>query len=142
MDLGLIGELTARWLAGDGWSPWNGGSPPDAETSELVPYLAAMAQSGFVTTFSQPGLADPSWLQRAVVDGLCDEDVADRLAGVSQETDLVVITHYPGVATPYEIPISVDEGRTNTSRLVRRPRTRSGPTCIPRPSRSSAPPGR
>ncbi len=47
-----------------------------------------------------------------MVDGLCGEDVADRVAGLSLDSDLVVITHYPGVEATYEIPITLDEGRT------------------------------
>jgi hypothetical protein len=114
LTLQQLGELTARWLEGDGWSPWNTGSPPNSETAALVPQLASMNRSGYVTTFSQPGVDDRLGAQRAAVAGLCDEDVADRLAGFSLNSDLVVITHYPGVEATYEIPISLDEGRTFT----------------------------
>ncbi len=114
LTLQQIGELTARWLEGAGWSPWNTGSPPDPETTALVPHLVSMSRSGYVTTFSQPGVDDALGAQRAAVDGLCNEDIADRLAGLSLDSDLVVITHYPGVDATYEIPISLDEGRTFT----------------------------
>jgi hypothetical protein len=114
LTLQQLAELTARWLEGDGWSPWNTGSPPDSETSALIPHLVSMNRSGYVTTFSQPGVDDPLSAQRAAIDGLCAEDVADRLAGLSLNSDLVVITHYPGVEATYEIPISLDESRTFT----------------------------
>jgi hypothetical protein len=114
LDLAELGELTAQWLEGKMWAPWNGGSPPDPETARLVPYLAAMNRHGYATDFSQPGEADSFGSQRASVDGLCDRDCAERLASLSLATELVVITHYPGVDAVYEIPVTQSEGRTFT----------------------------
>jgi hypothetical protein len=114
LDLAQLGELTARWLEGETWSPWQTGSPPSDETEPLAEALAEMNRLGFVTIESQPGVGDPRWPQRAHVDGLCNEEVADRLAGLSLGSDLVVITHYPRVEATYEIPVSLEDGRTCT----------------------------
>ena len=113
LDLAQVAELTALWLGGRGWAPWNNGAPDD-ETASLVPYLVAMNRSSYLTTFSQPGLGTPPDSQRAMVQGLCTEDCADRLASLSLKTELIVITHYPGVDATYEIPITQDDGNTFT----------------------------
>ncbi len=73
-----------------------------------------MNRHGYATDFSQPGEADGLGTQRASVDGLCNRDCAERLASLSLDTELVVITHYPGVDAVYEIPITHSEGRTAT----------------------------
>ena len=111
LDLAQVGELTALWLEGKGWAPWNGGTPDD-ETDPLVPYLAAMNRSGYLTTCSQPGAGAAPDAQRAMVEGLCDQGCADRLASLSLDTELIVITHYPGLDATYEIPITQEDGRT------------------------------
>lgn len=70
-----LGELMALWLEGTiasrpGYQPRYG---PDEETEHLVPDLAALCRAGYVTTCSQPGLADTGfdgrwWQQRAAVE--------------------------------------------------------------------------
>jgi hypothetical protein len=111
LDLAQVGELTALWLEGLGWAPWNSGTPDD-ETGPLVPDLAAMNRCGYLTMCSQPGAGAPPDAQRAMIEGLCDQDCADRLASLSLDTELIVITHYPGVDATYEIPITQEDGRT------------------------------
>lgn len=72
LSLHEVGDLTAQWLEGRGWAPWNTGAPPDLETTDLVPFLAKMNRSGFVTEFSQPGTREGHTAQRATVEGFCD----------------------------------------------------------------------
>lgn len=91
------------------WSPWNGGSPPDSETLPLTPYLSAMNRLGYITEFSQPGIANA---QRASVTGFCEKAQAECLASLSLDGDLVVVSEYPGVEATYELPITQDERRT------------------------------
>jgi len=111
LHLVQVGELTALWLEGKGWAPWNSGTP-DGETVPLVPDLAAMNRAGYLTTCSQPGLGAAPDAQRAMVEGLCSENCADRLASLSLNTELIVITHYPGADATYEIPITQEDGQT------------------------------
>lgn len=69
-----LGELMALWLEGEiasrpGYQPRFG---PDEETAHLVPVLAALCRTGYVTTCSQPGLIELDvegrwWEQRAGV---------------------------------------------------------------------------
>ena len=113
LDLPALGELTALWLEGKGWAPWQTGSPPDEETSALVSSLAAMNRHGYLTEFSQPGVSGDG-RQRATVSGFCERDCADRLASLSLASELIVITHYPGGDSTYEIPITDCDGRTFT----------------------------
>jgi hypothetical protein len=114
VDLAELGELTALWLEGAIWGPWNGDGPADEETAALVPALAAMNRNGYVTDFSQPGEKDGGWWQRAAVTGCCGEAEADCLAGVSLKSELVVITEFPGTEQTYELPITQDDGRPHT----------------------------
>jgi hypothetical protein len=114
LTLQQLAELTARWLEGDGWSPWNTGSPPDSRDRDAHPAFSfdepVWVRDDFLPARRRRSLG----AQRAAVDGLCAEDVAGRLAGLSLNADLVVITHYPGVEATYEIPISLNESRTFT----------------------------
>jgi Domain of unknown function (DUF6919) len=112
LDLAELGELTAQWLEGaiDG-SPWNGDSPPDDETQPLAAYLAAMNRRGYITDFSQPGIPGG---QRAAVSGFCEKPQAACLASLSLESDLVVVSEYPGGEATYEIIVTKDEGRAFT----------------------------
>ncbi|MGO8904749.1 MAG: DUF6919 domain-containing protein [Solirubrobacteraceae bacterium] len=114
LDLAELGELTALWLEGAIWGPWYGDGPPDEETSALVPALAAMNRNGYVTDFSQPGEQDRGWSQRAAVTGYCAHPQADCLAGMSLESDLIVITEFPGSEVTYELPITQEDRRTHT----------------------------
>jgi hypothetical protein len=114
LDLAMLGELTAQWLEGSRWSPWNGDEPPDPETVQLVPYLAAMNRLGFATDLSQPGELDGEWGQRAAVTGYCEHAQAECLASLSLRSDLVVITHYPGAEADYELAITRDREHCHT----------------------------
>jgi hypothetical protein len=114
-SLSDLGELTARWLEGTiVHSPWQGDAPPDVETTPLIPFLAAMNRMGYVTEFSQPAEVKADSAQRAVVSGYCLEGNAERLASLSLETELIVITHYPGMPATYEIPITRIGNATST----------------------------
>jgi hypothetical protein len=110
-----LGELVAQWLEGRiiGVTPFYGG-PPDPETTELIPVLASLNRSGFVTEHSQPGEVDGDSAQRAAVSGYCHRDVAERLASVSVRGDLIVISQWPGDEGDFELPITRDGDRTFT----------------------------
>jgi hypothetical protein len=112
LSLKGLGQLTAEWLEGSiEGSPWNGGSSPDLETTPLLGYLSAMNRLGYVTEFSQPGIAGS---QRASVAGFCERVQAECLASLSLSSDLVVVSEYPGVEATYELPITQEERRTFT----------------------------
>src|SRR5664279_2484203 len=114
LSLAELGELTAQWLEGSSWGPWQCGEGPDEETAHLVPSLSAMNRSGYVTDFSQPGELDGRWSQRAAVTGFCTVAEADCLASLSLESELIVITAYPAVEAEYELPITHEAGRAHT----------------------------
>jgi hypothetical protein len=53
-----LGGLMARWLEGrTSYEPGYLAAGPDAETASLVPVLAQLNRAGYVTDFSQPGIA-------------------------------------------------------------------------------------
>ncbi|MEU3220116.1 hypothetical protein [Streptomyces sp. NPDC006971] len=80
-----LGELMALWLEGEiasrpGYQPRFG---PDEETAHLVPVLAALCRAGYVTTCSQPGLAELGfdgrwWEQRAAVELVVTDPALQR----------------------------------------------------------------
>ncbi|MFF3843417.1 DUF6919 domain-containing protein [Streptomyces sp. NPDC001930] len=99
VTLADLGERMARWLEGTiasrpGYAARYG---PDEETVHLVPTLAAACRAGYITTVSQPGLAETSaggmrWEQRAAVTGLVtDPGLQDRLITAALEAGLVVL---------------------------------------------------
>ncbi|MEV4975352.1 DUF6919 domain-containing protein [Streptomyces scopuliridis] len=109
-----LGEPMALWLEGAIRS-WPGYAPnwgPDEETAHLVPSLAALCRTGFVTTGSQPGHAGPGadgqwWEQRAAVEGyVSDRALYDRLLDVADEAGLITVTNDP-VLGCYEDPVIV-----------------------------------
>jgi len=71
VTLEQLGDLVAQWLEGRiSSAPFNAvEGPPDSETGPLVPVLAQLNRSGFVTEDSQPGEIDGDWAQRAFVTG-------------------------------------------------------------------------
>jgi hypothetical protein len=111
LDLAELGELTALWLEGAIWGPWNGDEAPDEETTGLVRALASMNRSGYVTDFSQPGELERDWAQRAAVTGYCDRPRADCLAAVSLRSELIVAVEHPGADADFELPITQQDGR-------------------------------
>ncbi|MES5824869.1 hypothetical protein [Streptomyces sp. RG80] len=93
-----LGELMALWLEGQiasrpGYQPRYG---PEDETTHLVPTLAALCRAGYVTTCSQPGLADTGadglwWEQRAAVELLVTDPMRfHRLVDAAHAADLAV----------------------------------------------------
>lgn len=87
-----LGELTAQWLEGaiesvPGTMPGYG---PDEETGPLVPVLAAVNRSAFVTEFSQPGLNENGWMQRAAVSGFAAAGTFRALSAVAADADLMI----------------------------------------------------
>src|SRR5262249_54260956 len=98
--LGDLGEVTARWAEGKiKYHPNGYDEGPDPETTGIIPALAALNRSGFVTACSQPG-AGPTWgydnrvwWQRAAVDGYADPHTADRLEKLCEDAGLVFINN-------------------------------------------------
>ncbi|MFI2292924.1 DUF6919 domain-containing protein [Streptomyces niveus] len=99
-----LGHPMALWLEGEIRS-WPGYAPnwgPDEETTHLVPMLAALCRSGFVTTFSQPGLATTGvdgrwWQQRAAVEGyIADQALYDQLLAAADAAGFIVVATNPG----------------------------------------------
>ena len=93
-----LGDVTARWLEGEfKYHPGGYDEGPAGETTDLIPALAALNRSGFVTSGSQPGEAPTwgfdgrVWQQRAAVDGFTDTATADRLEAACQDAGLVCI---------------------------------------------------
>ncbi|MFF9638747.1 DUF6919 domain-containing protein [Streptomyces bacillaris] len=93
-----LGGLMARWLEGEiasrpGYQPRVG---PDEETVHLVPVLAALCRTGYVTTCSQPGLAGFGadgrwWEQRAAVQlVVTDSALQRRLAEDARAAGMLV----------------------------------------------------
>jgi hypothetical protein len=109
-----LGELTARWLEGtiDYQPAWES-ARPDPETDVLVPVLAALNRSGFVTHFSQPGTSlELERVQlRAAVSGFTTEEVIDRLQGAVLGTELIVFAYPPGGGlSGQQVPIGISYG--------------------------------
>lgn len=99
-SLAGLGELTARWLEGNEPEIPGYDGPPDDETVPLVPVLAALNRSGFVTTCSQPGETGPGydgalWEQRAVVEGFTRPDLMHRINAAASTAGLMVIAYDP-----------------------------------------------
>jgi hypothetical protein len=96
-----LGAVTARWAEGGiKYHPGGYDKGPAEETLEIVPALAALNRSGFVTSGSQPGWWGPNgWggyvHQRAAVDGFTDSVTADQLEATCQEAGLIFIRNGP-----------------------------------------------
>jgi hypothetical protein len=93
-----LGELMALWLEGTigprpGYQPRFG---PDEETALLVPTLAALCRTGYITTSSQPGFAGTGadgrwWEQRAAVElVLTDGVLLQRLVDAAGAAGMIV----------------------------------------------------
>lgn len=95
-----LGNVTARWLEGDiKYHPNGYDNGPDPETAGIIPALAALNRSGFVTNGSQPG-EPPTWgydgqvwQQRAAVEGFADKATANRIEAAAKNAGLIVIRH-------------------------------------------------
>lgn len=89
--------------------------PLAAETTPIIGKLAAMNELGILTMDSQPGReSDPSNRQRAYVECLCSEALADRLEERLRDSGLVVMSYSPGASAYASIPVNVEDGRPFT----------------------------
>ena len=110
-----LGELTARWLIGSVPDHPSQDAEPDPETKKITRVLVRLNRAGWFTEFSQPAeRLDDGFGQRASLSGLCDEELAKRVASLSLHTDLIVLAFPPGCGGGYQIPITVDEHRPFT----------------------------
>ncbi|MYX18445.1 hypothetical protein GTY67_34420 [Streptomyces sp. SID8374] len=115
-----LGELMALWLEGEiasrpGYQPRFG---PDEETAHLVPGLAALCRTGYVTTCSQPGLVELDvdgrwWEQRAAIQlVVTDRALQHRLVEAARTAGMIVrINDYRrgGVQGPPVVVTKVDD---------------------------------
>jgi len=96
--LGDLGELTARWLEGSVASVPGYCCRPAEETEHLVPVLAKLNRTGFVTTGSQPGEVfgvDDLGRHRAAVEGFASWAVAEAIETAAVHADLIAVVHDP-----------------------------------------------
>ncbi len=68
----------------------------EAESTPLIPYLAALNRAGLLTTCSQPGEDRGHSKQRAFVSGLASKEIAERIERLSLCSDLYIMTTPPG----------------------------------------------
>jgi len=103
---GELCELSAKFIEGTSpFFPGYAADRVDAETDELVPFLAAFNRAGFLTTGSQPGMDEPDWKQRAFVDGYALEPVAKQIARVSLYAELHIVVAPPGYSVGFHTPV-------------------------------------
>lgn len=103
-------ELTAQWLESRiSYHPCYGGSI-DPETEPIAPILSICNRSGLLTLFSQPAVPiDKTGSgQRACLEGLVQDGLAQRIAALGLFTDLLVMAFKPGEEGGYLIPITTD----------------------------------
>lgn len=90
-----LGDLTARWLAGEITHVPGYSGGPDEETASIRQVLIDLNRAGLVTHGSQPGESDATgwWAQRAAVEGFieADSDIADALVTAGAERDDIVV---------------------------------------------------
>lgn len=118
-----LGALTAQWLEGEiSTRPgYMRGAGPDPETTALIPVLARMNRTGFVTDSSQPGEPDDGdgWVQRAAVTGFADMRLAFRLAAAAERAELLVIVSSDRLGFRHgegdDITVTCDDGDPYTS---------------------------
>lgn len=102
-------ELTAKFIEGKSpFCPSYGGAA-DPETQSLVPYLAALNRSGFMTESSQPGEETESYKQRSYVDGYARETTAKQIARMSLYIDLHIVVYPVGQAIGSQTPVTVSD---------------------------------
>jgi len=87
-----LGELIAQFLEGRMQMSPTHCAPPDSETTELIPVLAAANRAGFVTHQSQPGvpLDEDGSAQRANVSGYAGPEAFARLMAATSGADLII----------------------------------------------------
>jgi hypothetical protein len=105
-------ELTARFIEGTlGFFPGHYGPFVCDESLPLVPYLAALNRSGFLTTTSQPGFTRGHInKQRAFVDGLVkDPEVVRKIDRLSLVSDLYVLVCPRGNPAGIKLPVTIED---------------------------------
>lgn len=98
-SLADLGRLTADWLEGrlGGECPGYCDTTTDPETKHLIPTLARVNRTGFVTSNSQPGEKHPQQRQRAAVDGyINDPHLFRRITDEAVRANLTVVVERPG----------------------------------------------
>ncbi len=110
--------LTAAWMEGViAFNPGSVGGPIDKETAPIAHQLATINRIGLWTQESQPGEDHPDWRQRAFVHGLCEETTAEKLEQLSNRSDLVTLSFWPGTPSFGQIPASCSPGEAATLHL-------------------------
>lgn len=100
-------ELTAAWMEGViAFNPGSVGGPIDKETGPIAVQLAQINRLRLWTQESQPGEDSPEWRQREFVHGLCEEATARKLEELSNRSDLVTLSFWPGTPSFGQIPAS------------------------------------
>ncbi|WP_332759298.1 DUF6919 domain-containing protein [Streptomyces sp. MT206] len=108
-----LGRRTADWLEGRlasqvGYMPGYG---PDEETAELVPSLAVLNRRGFMTTCSQPGIAEIGhdgawWTQHAAVEGyLTDRALFQQILDAAEALGHIVVVDDPHTGRRDEVVV-------------------------------------
>ncbi|MFB7515727.1 DUF6919 domain-containing protein [Streptomyces sp. NPDC056144] len=111
-----LGQTMALWLEGriDSWPGYDGpfGREEENGARHLIPPLAELNRSGFVTTNSQPGTVDQYGRQRAWVEGVVHDHspLLDRLLGLRRQ-GFTVLRGWPKQTTV----ITEDDGRPFTT---------------------------
>lgn len=99
--------LTAAWMEGViAFNPGSVGGPIDKETETIADQLAQINRLGLWTQESQPGEKSPDWQQREFVHGLCGEATATMLEELSNRSELVTLSFWPGTPSFGQIPAS------------------------------------
>lgn len=95
-----LGKLAARWLEGSLQSQPGYDWPCDIEDTEMIPVLAELNRTGYLTAATQPhdvrvGGNGEHWEQLAAVEGFTDEETARRIVKCAAGAELTVIVHAP-----------------------------------------------
>jgi hypothetical protein len=87
-----LGELTAQFLEGKRQQTPTHLGPPDSETADLIPVLAAANRAGYITHQSQPGIPrdEHGSAQRANVSGYASGEAFARLMAAASGADLII----------------------------------------------------
>lgn len=113
-----LGTLMAEWLTGQlPTRPGYWDTAPDAETTPLLPVLAAACRAGYVTTDSQPGEPPQpgydgrTWEQRAAISGwIADAQLAAGIRTAARSAGLLVVATAPGQRHRDSIPVTAATG--------------------------------
>lgn len=109
---GDLCDLMARWLEGDiRRSPTFLGRRPEAETTPLIPTLAAINRARFLTEDSQPGTFERHGRQRAAVSGfVADRTLLRTLTDQARRAGLTIVVD----GKPGPVVVTEDGGRPFT----------------------------